>query len=358
MTEKRDKGTGDEDRISFEAAEWLVKQDRGFTAKEQDAFFDWLAKDPRHRQWFADHDEMWDGFDGLSEWKPKHSAKPNPDLLAVKGGRLRLVGWPVLAGAAVAAAASLAMALFFWTAEKGDSAWRGNGLLAEGETAASYERHFLSDGSLVELNRGAQVEVRYGEARREVALLEGEAHFSVVKDANRPFLVMARGTVVEAVGTAFNVSLREDEVEVLVAEGRVRMELDAALRDGSSMGEAIDRALDGTELGAGERSIVSLKNGQARATKEAIDERLMEERLSWKIELFDFDATPLSQVVRRFNERNAVQLILRGEEVQSHPVTATFKSNNPQGFVRLLEMTSPVEVEQDERGNYILRMDG
>ena len=92
-------------RLDREAAAWLVKKDHGFTAAEQDAFFQWLAADPRHGEWFARHRQTWKEFNLLAEWKPEHSTEPNADLLA-KSVRARapVIRWAWFGGLAAAAA--------------------------------------------------------------------------------------------------------------------------------------------------------------------------------------------------------------------------------------------------------------
>ncbi|MGY8696772.1 MAG: FecR domain-containing protein, partial [Verrucomicrobiia bacterium] len=103
-------------------------------------------------------------------------------------------------------------------------------------------------------NRGAQVFVRFTDEKRLVDLLAGEAHFTVSKDASRPFIVRARGTVVQAVGTAFNVLLNSDRVEVLVTEGRVLMNPSIATTRESVIDESEPLV---RSLTAGQRSVVA-----------------------------------------------------------------------------------------------------
>jgi transmembrane sensor len=57
-----------------------------------------------------------------------------------------------------------------------------------------------------------------------VVLERGEAHFQVAKNPARPFVVVARGVEIRAVGTAFSVGLESTRVEVLVTEGQVAVE--------------------------------------------------------------------------------------------------------------------------------------
>ena len=91
----------EDERIDSEAAEWVAKRVRGFTAKEQDAFFEWLADDPRHSEWYTRHMKTWKQLDQLAQWKPEHSKRPNQDLLKYHMTRSR---WAWLGGIAAALA--------------------------------------------------------------------------------------------------------------------------------------------------------------------------------------------------------------------------------------------------------------
>src|SRR5688572_16846377 len=90
--------------VESAAAEWLVRHDRGLSAEQQDAFLQWLAVSPAHRESFQRHRRMWGDFNALAQWRPEHSGAPNPDLLA-EPRRSRALRWvaPILAMAAVVA---------------------------------------------------------------------------------------------------------------------------------------------------------------------------------------------------------------------------------------------------------------
>ena len=167
-------------RLDREAAAWLVKKDHGFTAAEQDAFFQWLAADPRHGEWFARHRQTWKEFNLLAEWKPEHSTEPNADLLA-KSVRARapVIRWAWFGGLAAAAALTL---VFLW-----ERPWSRPAAPAApiNLAAQTYERRVLEDGSVVELNRGTKLEISYTAGERRVRLDQGEANFTVAKNKAR-----------------------------------------------------------------------------------------------------------------------------------------------------------------------------
>lgn len=85
---------------------------------------------------------------------------------------------------------------------------------------------YLPDGSIVWIMGGSTL--RYGAVtedggQREV-FLDGEAFFDVAKDTLHPFVVKTKDLSVVAVGTRFNVSVREGEnTEVMLEEGSVRL---------------------------------------------------------------------------------------------------------------------------------------
>lgn len=321
------------DPIALQASEWLIKRDRGLTAVEQDEFFLWLSADARHGEWFARQQRMWKDFNQLAQWRPEHSAEPNPDLLARP--MRRTVRWPVWITLAAAACVTFVL---LW-----ERPWsRQSPIAAPVEMVAQgYEHRALEDGSVVELNRGARIEVNYLPAQRLVRLVQGEASFTVAKNHDRPFIVRAGGVDVRAVGTAFNVRLDAQSVEVLVTEGKVRV--DDAARGGTLLAASVPG--ETPVLSAGEKVIVEAAP-IVRVTAAAILPGEMEQLLAWKPVLFDFNPLPLGEVVVQFNRRNHTQLVLADDTLATLPIVASFRSDNVEGFVRLLELTSGVRAER------------
>lgn len=343
--------TDDERRLGLEAAEWRVKQDRGLTPAEQDAFLQWLAASPEHRAWFARQDESWRDLDLLASWCPEHSDEPNPDLLA-RPARLRRGRW---LGAVLALAASVAVAagIFLWTRPEA-----GTFVAPVG----GYERRTLADGSVVELNRGASLEVRFTPTERRVRLMEGEAQFKVTKNPQRPFIVTAGGVSVRAVGTAFNVRLGGGDVEVLVTEGAVRVNPPAPATEVS--GKAVSAPAPSASptaseaeplVTAGQRTVVSLVPQAAAPAVLPVTADDLARLLAWQPQLLDFSSAPLSRVVTEFNRRNHLQIVVADEELGRMPIVASFRSDNIDGFLRLLEITAGVKAEHEGDNRIVLR---
>ena len=209
-------------RIGRAAARWLVLQDRGLTAAEQDEFFDWLAADPRHGEWLERQRATWQSLDKLVMWCPEHSAEPNPDLLSqTLASRRRLRRWRWFGSLALAAAGA-AVLISVWPIVPGTAPAAAAPPPVEW-IAQGFERRQLEDGSMVELTGGTRLWLEYTSPERPLRLLEGEAHFTVAKNPARPFVVSVSGVDLRALGTAFNVQLDRRQVEVVVTHGRVQV---------------------------------------------------------------------------------------------------------------------------------------
>ncbi len=326
--------------IEHQAAAWLARRDRGLTAAEQDELFRWLAEDPRHGEWFARHQRTVRGLRVLAQWRPEHAAVPNPDLLAQRSAR-RTPHWIFTAG--LATAAGLMLAAVWWQRSPANSrppATAAPALAAQSRVL----RKLLEDGSTIDLNRGAEVDVRFTAAERRVRLVRGEAQFNVAKNPARPFVVEVERVEVRAVGTAFNVRLQPQTIEVLVTEGRVQV------RPPEAAAHAELPVVD-----AGERAIVSLTDPSAPPRITPVAAQVIAQLLAWQPRQLEFTDAPLAQVVAEFNRDNPIKIVVDDPALAAMPIGATLRSDNVDGFVRLLESSFHLTVERRADGVIVLR---
>lgn len=311
--------------IERAAADWLARRDRGLSAAEQDDYLQWLREDPRHAAATARHEATVRRLQRLAQWQPAGSSEPNADLFArPAAGRWRWV-------AALGAAAALLVG--------GVAVWRGGRDGAPPPVAGSLLRHnqkiAFEDGSVAELRDGSRIEQAYSRAERRVRLLGGEVHFTVAKDAGRPFIVEAGGVAVRAVGTAFNVRLDGTSVDVLVTEGRVQVASPAAVAQVAETGALVS---------AQERTVVSL-DAPAAPEVVPVSHEQISEVLAWQAPRFQFFETPLGEAVAEFNRHNAHQLVLGDPKLAARRIGGTFRTDNVEGFVTLLRLTLGLRAE-------------
>ncbi|SDS05125.1 FecR domain-containing protein [Opitutus sp. GAS368] len=329
--------------IADKAAAWLARRDRGLSPAEQDEYLQWLGADPRHTEAVTQHAAALERMMQLYEWQPGHDTEPNPDLFAVPRRRTWL--W----SSALAAAAAIAVILAW------QQPWRETRPMMA-LTPRSYlhvnERLALPDGSRVELKDGTKVVVQYSERERRVKLTGGEAHFTVWKDASRPFIVDAAGVEVRAVGTAFNVRLEEKSVEVLVTEGRVKV----AATPEQMAGDLASLP----EISQGERATVALPDPAAAMTPAVpvvapVTAEEISQELAWQAPWLQFYETPLADAVAEFNRLNQQQIVIADPELRKRRIDGTFRPDNVEGFVRLLTTTLDIRAETNADGQTVLR---
>jgi len=317
------------------ATEWFFRRDGGFTSQQMRDFERWID-DRSHRAAFEEIERTWAR---LGETGPlvrtEVAARKSP--------------WLVRRWLPVGLAATAALTLAGWW---GRAAWVGRAEFAEqaATEVGGLRRLDLPDGSFVTLNTNSSVDVHFTAGERRVRLLRGEAHFEVAKNPVRPFVVVATGVAVKAVGTAFSVRVKASAVDVLVTEGRVRV--DDAARGASLLQPAPVAVLaEPPVLVAGERVTIATGSDAvlvpARIAVVAAAE--IDQALSWQERRLDYADAPLSEIIADFNRYNQHKLVVADPRLSERRFGGSFPAGDYASLVQLLEKTFGVIVERRER---------
>lgn len=235
--------------IQTAAAAWLARRDRGLGPNEQDRYLEWLYADPQHGRAILHLERAWRALDLLEKWRPAHSTKPNPDLLAPRRSSRR---WAWSLGSALAASLAVWVGVNVPPASvlsTPPEVIAGLEPVVALEVGEGWRRQILPDGSTLDLTQDAVVEIAYAAGERRVRLIKGEVFFTVARDESRPFVVEASGVAVQALGTAFSVVLGKIDVSVMVTEGSVEVRDRAPPPSGGAVGDPII-------LTAGQRAVL------------------------------------------------------------------------------------------------------
>lgn len=193
----------------------------------------------------------------------------------------------------------------------------------------------MADGSKVTLNTDSQIRIALTDTERRVELGHGEAFFEVSKDPNRPFIVRAGDKRVVAVGTQFSVRREGDDIEIVVTEGKVRVEDGAAGQDSRVGGSAEVFLTPGSIARADDAGVLV----QRRTLPEA------EEHLSWRTGRLMFRDQGLAEAIAEFNRYNARKIVIQDPAIADLKIEGNFRATNVEAFVRLLESGFPVRAE-------------
>jgi ferric-dicitrate binding protein FerR (iron transport regulator) len=187
----------------------------------------------------------------------------------------------------------------------------------------------LEDGTEVIVNRYSSLRYsKEGDREQRKVWLSGEAWFDVARDTSRPFVVDAGATLVEVLGTSFNVNAYKENptVEITVESGLVAMSSKDDQKDLIVM-----KAGSGGSYDKSQRSLKLIP---------AFDPN----SISWKTRELFFDASSLQEVVDLLNKVYGVQLVIMNEELASCPITVTFRDQTLEAILKVLEITLDLQL--------------
>ncbi len=202
--------------VQQQAAEWLtVLMSDEASEAEHAAWQRWRGADPEHERAWQHIEAVSQRFNGLHR-SAAAQALAGTQQKAVNGKRRQLLAWlGVVAGGGMLAAKA--------------GAWDGvRALRADYRTATGERREVvLGDGSVLSLNTGSAVNVRFDASRRLIELLAGEILITSGHGtgSGAPLVVATREGQVRALGTRFAVRQQDDYSRVEVFESAVEVRL-------------------------------------------------------------------------------------------------------------------------------------
>ncbi len=326
------KATPDASDTEAQAAQWLVRLEADCSPRTVEPWLQWLDGDVRRRAVFVRLEHSWrqtntlrrmqpidgrinlhilDTFPGLPPLVPSEPPVTHPSR-QTWWRRLGGAGHSFMVALAAAALASIA-ALGGWLMETAPerathrTEWGG------------FERIVLPDGSTALLNTNTELRLSFTRAHRQIVLTRGEALFSVIRDERRPFEVLVGHNTIRALGTSFDVRLRDPRaLEVMVAQGLL----------------AIDRAHTRSLLAAGDDVLIDAP-GQGQILH--IGTADIEHRLAWTHGQIWLSQATLADAIAEFNRYNSRQLVLGEPRLGMLRVGGSFTATDPTAFLAALE---------------------
>lgn len=191
----------------------------------------------------------------------------------------------------------------------------------------------LKDGSIVRLNKLSQIQSQFSATDRLVHLVDGEAYFSIKSDASRPFRVMVDGICIKAVGTAFNVQKRQNQIGVTVTEGVIQIDQKGEAERDTADPESVRLVRSGHQ--------VEFELGQAQSIKRIVTSAVSAEDLddlqSWRNPLLTLQGDTLSQIAESFEQKTGYTLIIHDPNLGRFRIAGSFPSDDVIGFLTVLE---------------------
>jgi transmembrane sensor len=286
------------------------RQDASWSTGDERALCAWAEASARHREALALAERAWE-LGG-------RAARASDLASARAAGRPTSRARPRFAPALGVLAAALVLSAGTWWSLRPAAPIEQAYATVKGQAS----RVALADGSVVELDTATSLRVRLSPGLRQVILERGEAFFTVVHDASRPFEVLAGGGRVRDLGTRFAVRAEQGAVTVTVAEGLVDVTAGAGPAAEVRPGQRVAFAPDG-----------------AAGAVEAVDPA---EAGAWREGLLVFHDRPIAWVLAELARYHDVAFEPPPGALAARRVSGRFEIADVRGVLSALEAVAPV----------------
>lgn len=315
-----------------EAVAWFAKSRSGRLTAAETAKLD---------QWLEEPANAAALLSVTAHWRALERLRDHPGILEVRDrarrsmrqSMQRRASWRLASAAAIAA---LVVASIFTVHEAIKA--RGTPTTYTQFAATRGERLpvALEDGSSLILDADSRVRVTIGSKARRVELAAGRAFFKVKKDRSRPFIVVADGHSVTALGTSFTVGVAGGALDVVLVEGRVRV------AQGSRSGP---RAVD---MITGQR--LTVRNERDWILSKA-DVR---ESIAWTQGRLLFADARIADVAAELNRYSSVQVRIADKATAEKRVGVVLNAGDVGTFVDAVEGAGLAHARRDPDGGITL----
>lgn len=179
----------------------------------------------------------------------------------------------------------------------------------------------LDDGTVISLNQRSSLTLNTspGKNNRREVWLKGEAFFTVIHQAGKPFVVHTGSIDINVLGTAFNVNSMDNNAVVVLNEGSVKVN--------TSTGNAL-------LLHPGEMADYSA--GTKMLTRLKVDTLF---QTSWRYNLMAFKGESLKTVMQKLGEQYNYEIVFDQEEAEELLFTGYLPSDNLEQAITTIEQS-------------------
>ena len=344
--------------VQAQASAWLAKLDNDNPSSEDlQAFKRWVNTDKAHITAFKKVAAAWDELNTLTRLpmlleqkaiQTREQCKEQTKAQNQKENRhqpaVPIFGITMVSFRHIAVAATIVMGVMLGLQQYFSSPQQATYWTAVGEQKTIT----LPDNSVVQLNTNSRMQLDYQGEIRAVYLHQGEAHFTVAKNPERPFEVYAGTGLVRAIGTAFSVALNDnsDEINVVVTEGVVEIAPEILSPAISPQTDRINIEAGGAQVLADKPAIknqrvsagnLAVFNRDKVRTIEKVEQAEMLQLLAWQQGLLIFSGEPLEGVVAEISRYTDTKIIIKSEEARALRIGGQFNVADTRAIFSALE---------------------
>ena len=323
------------------ACEWVTFLDKGLSHSQYEELRTWLEEDPLNKSELFEVASLWDKLDELnrlSELFP-NTTKQNTSYKKY-----------LYAAASLVIVSFVSFYITFFMSNEVVKSTQLVNLNTSFQTGIGQSQTFaLADGSELTLNTNSIANINFTKSRRVIDLQQGEIHINVAHDKSRPLDVIVDNNRFQAVGTAFSVQRKKNEIELIVTDGKVKLEkINTAAEPSLSAKSQI--------VSKGEATDVALK-GEAPVLVKKINNEDLIAKLSWRKGKLIFRGEPIEQVMAEIERYTSMSIRLEEDDkLKSVRVAGVFKTGDVAGLLSALNENFGINYKSLDDGAILLSL--
>lgn len=307
--------------IDKQANLWIIKQNEGFTQEEQKELERWL-ENAHYKQAFEENKRLIDECLKLDE----DFIKELDNEVLNETTKINFFAKSKYLIASIVIACITAIGAF--EIDKYFIPTFSQDYLSTNEKILNIA---LPDNSIIDLDKKSQLKIRYYQTKRVIELQEGNAFFSVAKEKQKPFLVQTKDTLIEVLGTKFEVITFNNKTRINVLEGLVQVSYLDTFRTKALVQLKRAESLVITNLGD------VLSQNKIDVTEVA----------SWKRDIIQFNKTTLKDATAMFERYSNDTIEFDNQGIANLRISGKFSTLHFNSFLDSMALIYPINVKKE-----------
>ena len=194
---------------------------------------------------------------------------------------------------------------------------------------------FLSDQTKVVLNANSSIQFSqdWKNAPQREVWLQGEAWFEVTSNTERPFIVHTAKGDIRVLGTVFNAVQRGNSFDVVLQEGKIRLELEQEKTVDVQPGEQV--IVRGTEIQKREVNLIPIT--------------------AWRRGKLVFKNSSVQNIMNRLQEEYGWTIKVNNTDLLERKVNASVPRTKPELLLKALKEIYEFDIQQLEEKVYLIQ---
>ena len=313
-----------ENKIDYQANQWLIKENEGLTKQEQAELNIWLENEENKKAYNESKKIITECLDlddeFIKEIENEALSKTSVNNIFYNNKFI----------AVCVVAISVIILTVFEVYNSFQPVFSKN-YISKNEKILNIT---LPDNSVIDLDVKSQVKVNYYKDKRVIDFTRGVAFFNIAKDKTKPFTIKVGNTRIKVIGTKFEVINLGKNTTINLDEGLVQVDYLYGENNRSKTIEFLTR------------SDTLTVNDQGKILKH--NKINLEYIATWKKDIIAFNKTTLQEAFGLFTQYSTQKVEFETQELALLTVSGKFSTLHYDSFLESIKLIYPLRILQEQ----------